>query len=95
MMQRNEKIFIAVLTLVYLLCSFRYYPGRPVESIYSTLEHFFRVSPFNVGITLLLTGLFQKLSGDRLSWDRVLRIFLTIGITTEFLFGLNDYLTRG
>lgn len=82
------------MALVYLMCSLRYFPGRPGDSLVATLTQLLTVAPFSVGATILVAALFRKLTGERLPWSSVVRIFLTIGIVIEFFYGLHDYLGR-
>jgi len=88
----KEKITLVLLAAVYLLCAFRYYPGRLQESLLETASHFLVAAPFTVGATILIVAVLQRLGDGRLPWDRMLRIFLGLGITFEFFFGLYHYL---
>ena len=88
----KERCTLVLLTLVYLLCVVRYYPGRLQDSLLATAEHLLTVAPFSIGATILIVSVLQRLGEGRLPWDRVARVFLGLGITFEFFFGLYHYL---
>ena len=88
----KEKITLFVLLLTYLLCSIRYFPGQWQHSLLATLRQMLVVAPIAVGMTLIAVSFFQRLAGEKLPGERVLRIFLMLGIIGEFFFGLADYL---
>lgn len=91
----KRYLALFVLFLVYLLCALRYYPGRPLDTFWATLEHLLASVPFSLGGTLLFVPLFTKTAGCRPPMNVVVRLFLTIGICIEFFFGLYHYLATG
>jgi len=92
MKQLQEKAALLVMAAVYLLCVVRYFPGRLRESLAETGMHLLTAAPVAVGGTILIVSVLQRMGDGRLPWDRVLRIFLTLGIIFEFFFGLYHYL---
>jgi len=94
MKKTGEIVSLLILIVVYALLSFRYFPDQPAETFYATLMHLLSTIPFVLGITFIVSVLFQKLAKERLPWERVLRIFLGISIFVEFIYGLYDYLSR-
>ena len=92
MAKTREILSLTVLTAVYLLCSTRYFPGRPADSVLATLTELLTVAPFLLGGTLIGRSLFHRLSGEQLPWSKLLRIYLTLGLTVEFFLGLYHYL---
>jgi hypothetical protein len=86
--------FVLLLAL-YLLASFRYFPGRPLDSLQATGLHIIRSAPFTVGLTLITISMVQRMAKERLPWPRILRFFLTISLFYEFLFALYHYLGKG
>ena len=82
-----------MLTAFYLLCSLRYYPGQAARTLLETALQILTIAPLPAGATMLLVGFLQKSAGERMPWDRVARIYLTLGVIIEFFFGLYDYLT--
>lgn len=76
---------------VYLLFNFRYSPGSAAESIKSTLIQLLLTSPFVAGLTILVVTFMQRSTGERLPWDRIIRIYCTLGIIIGFFYALNEY----
>ncbi|MEW6595528.1 MAG: inner-membrane translocator [Thermodesulfobacteriota bacterium] len=92
-MDNARRIFGFVLLLaLYLLASYRYFPGRPLDSLAATGLHLLRSAPFTVGLTLVTISLVQRLAREKLPWPRRFRFFLTISLCYEFLFALYHYL---
>jgi len=88
----REKISLAILALVYLLCSLRYFPGRPTESLVETATQLLTVAPFLIGAVLLYNSFYRRHSGRRASLPTMLRLALSLGIIIEFFIGLYHYL---
>lgn len=87
----RERISLAILIVVYLLASVRYFPGRAMHSMVETLIHVLSVAPINLGATLLIVAVLQRLVKERLPFSRTLRIFLVVTICLEFILGLAHY----
>jgi hypothetical protein len=87
----REKFSLAVLAVVYLLASIRYFPGRPLHSVVETLTHVLSVAPITLGATLLIVAVLQRLVKERLPLDRSIRIFLVAAICLEFILGLAHF----
>jgi len=92
MKKLQEKIGLAVMTAVYLLCVTRYIPDQLLYSLKATGSHLLVAAPVAVGGTILIVSVLQRMGDGRLPWDRVLRIYLTFGIIFELFFGLYHYL---
>jgi hypothetical protein len=91
-MQRiREHISLAILIVVYLLASVRYFPGRAMHSMVETLIHMLSVAPINLGATLLIVALLQYLLKERLLFSRIVRIFFVVAISLEFILGLAHF----
>jgi hypothetical protein len=88
----RETLTLSALSGVYLICSTRYFPGRPAESLLATLTELLTVAPFLVGGTLIARSLFHRFSGEHPPWSKLLRIYLTLGLTVEFFLGIYHYL---
>jgi len=88
----RENLTLLLLALFYLLCSTRYFPGRPAESLLATARQVLTLAPFLVGGTLLARTLFHRFTGEYLGWSRLARIYLTLGLIGEFFLGLYHYL---
>lgn len=89
----KEKGSLVVLVLVYLLMSLRYFPGNLLKTGVETLIEVFTVAPLAGGATLLLVTFLQRTSGEKVPWDRSLRLYLTVALMCEFVFGLYHYLS--
>ncbi|HSR36231.1 MAG TPA: hypothetical protein VLL73_03540, partial [Desulfurivibrionaceae bacterium] len=60
----------ALLLALYLLASFRYFPGRPLDSLAATGVHLLRSVPFTVGLTLVVVSMMQRMAKEPLPWAR-------------------------
>lgn len=87
----REQISLAILVVVYLLASVRYFPGRAMHSLVETLIHVLSVAPINLGATLLIVAVLQRLVKERLPFSRTARFFLVVAICLEFILGLAHY----
>ncbi len=92
-MQKKLKgsISLGITTLVYVIVSIRYYPGNILKTLTKSIIQVASIAPITVGGTIIIVSLLQHSLGAKLPWDRTLRIFLTIGIIAEFLYGLYNY----
>lgn len=88
-------MILAFLLLFYVVLSTRFFPGQPGKSLVETMIHIFAIAPINLGATLILVPFLQKAAGQRLPWDRVVRIFLSVAVCVEILVGLAVYFQRG
>jgi len=87
----REQISLAILIVVYLLASVRYFPGRAMQSMVETLIHMLSVAPINLGATLVIVAVLQRLVKERLPFARSLRLFLAVAICLEFILGLAHF----
>ena len=88
----REPLTLTVITAFYLLCSLRYFPGRPAETLLATLTELLTVAPFLLGGCLIARVTVHRLSGVVLPWPKLLRIYLTLGLIVEFFLGIYHYL---
>lgn len=93
-MKTKEKITLAVLCIIYLLVSMRYFPGRPVDTAVATLRHLLSSVPIAIGLTIFSVSILQKMVGEKLPYDRIARIYLAFGLIAEFFYALYDYTSR-
>ena len=91
MQKIREQISLAILVVVYLLASVRYFPGRVMHSLVETLIHVLSVAPINLGATLVIVAVLQRLVKERLPFSRTLRLFLVVAICLEFILGLAHF----
>jgi hypothetical protein len=87
----KENISLLLVILVYLLFNLRYTPESLPDSFKSTLIQLLTTAPFVVGLTILVVSFMQRSTGERLPWDRIIRIYCTLGIIIGFFYGLNEY----
>jgi hypothetical protein len=52
-------------------------------------------APYIAGLTILLVSVMKKMAGELLPWDRIVRIYCTIGIVIGFFFALSEYWLKG
>jgi len=91
----KKNISLTVVVIFYLLFNFRYSPESILLSVKSTMIQLLMTSPFVVGGTILIVSFLQRSSGKRLPWDRIIRIYCTLGIIIGFFYALNEYWLMG
>ena len=79
----KEKITFSLTAIVYALFHLGKMPGTG-SIVMGTLTALASTLPFEIAFTYLIVVFIRRTSGERPPWDRILRIFFTIGI----LFGL-------
>ena len=87
----KKNISLVAVIFFYLLFNFRYSPESFAFSIKSTLVQILVTSPFVIGLTILVVSFMQRSTGERLPWDRIVRIYCTLGIIIGFFYALNEY----
>lgn len=87
----KESISLGIISLVYLICSIRYYPGNIPKTLLESIMQILAVAPLTIGGTFVIVSLLQRSMGAKIPWDRILRIFLTIGIIVEFIYGIYNH----
>lgn len=93
MKKLKEKVSLALLIAVYIVLSFRYFPGNVSKTGIETLIEILSVAPLAGGATILFVSFLQRTSGEKVPWDRSLRLYLTVGVMAEFVFGVYHYLS--
>jgi hypothetical protein len=62
----------------------------------ATLWQILQTAPYVAGVTYVIIALLQYMaSGDKLPWDRRLRLFFAIGILAGLLLGIYEYAGLG
>lgn len=87
----KEKISLGLIAVVYLLFNVRYAPGRLADSLSATGMQLLTTAPYVLGLTFVLVTFIQRVTEEKLPWDRWFRIYFTIGIIIGFLYALSDY----
>lgn len=90
----REKVTFILTALFYLLCHLRLGPNLETVTV-GTLYQMLLTMPYALGGTLVAQLVLAKLGGVRiLPWDRLLRIFFTVGICFAFFLGLYEHGTK-
>jgi hypothetical protein len=91
----QEKITFAFAALLYLLFHLR--GGADAgEMLAGTVAQLLITLPYCIGFTFVAARIIQYLHhGKKLRWDRIARIFFTIGIFFGFFFALYEYAGQG
>ncbi len=91
----RDKIVVTLTALAYFLFHLRM--GNDAEAIITgTVEQMLVTAPYALGFTYIIAVMFRRISGSGWPpWDRLLRIFFTIGIVFAFFFALYEYAGQG
>lgn len=95
MNERKKWLSLSLLGGVYLLCSLRYFPGNVWKTAVETALQLVTIAPLPGGATLVLVNFLQRSAGQKMPWDRMVRIYLTLGLMIEILIGAYVYLGQG
>ena len=91
-MKEIKKIVpLLVMAGVYVVFSLRYFPGNAMKTALETVLQIVSLAPLPGGATILLVTFLQRSAGQKMPWDRIARIYLTLGIMLEILLGFYDY----
>ncbi|HHD56912.1 MAG TPA: hypothetical protein ENK89_04450 [Desulfobulbaceae bacterium] len=86
----REKLTFILTALAYLLFHIRTGPDLATIAT-GTFMQMMTTLPYAVGFTYVLVVILRHLGGATPPWDRILRIFFTIGILFAFFFALYEY----
>lgn len=95
MKRLSETVVTGILAGIYLLLSVRYFPEDAFRTILETFRHIAGAAPFMLGLTLCIILMVKRLAGQQPARVFVCRLFLTLGILMEFLYGLQAFLAKG
>jgi hypothetical protein len=88
----KEKITFVLTALAYILFHLALLPGQGGGyriDPYGTVMALSNTLPFEIGLTYLIIVFIRRITGgDRPPWDRILRIFFTIGIIFGLIYNL-------
>ncbi|MCK5232680.1 MAG: hypothetical protein KAR13_20570 [Desulfobulbaceae bacterium] len=94
-MKIRERITLILLIIALaLFCPVRYHPGQLSLTIVETLNEVLPLASIVTGATICIVYFVQKVIGERLPWDRILRIFLGIGVSLELFYALYHFLSQ-
>jgi hypothetical protein len=94
-MSLKHQLSLIGLAAVYILFNLRYMPNQISRSLLETVVQLVTSAPIPVGLTILVVSFLTRMHGERVPWDRVVRMYFTFGIITGFLLALNEYWERG
>lgn len=87
----KEKFTFYLSAIIYLLFNLRLASSLQ-ESITATLWQLVQTVPYVAGVTWVLISFFQYMAnGQKMPWDRRLRLFFAIGIMAGLFFGIWEY----
>ena len=95
MKEMKNLLSLLFLAGVYLACSMRYFPGNILKTAMETVLQIVTIAPLPGGATLVLVNFLQRSAGQKMPWDRMVRIYLTLGVMVEILIGVHNYLGQG
>jgi hypothetical protein len=86
----REKLTLAVIAIIYLLFHLRLGPAA-TDIITGTAMQLLTTAPYSIGFTWILVLILRFLhKGKQPAWDRIARIFFTLGILFAFYFALYE-----
>ena len=86
----REKITFILTALAYMVFHIR--TGPDLATVASgTFLQMMTTLPYAVGFTYIFMVIIRHLTGQQMPWDRILRLFFTIGILFAFFFALYEY----
>ncbi len=86
-MNTKDKISLGLLIGFYgllMLVNVRYFPGDLSRTLIATASNVLTLGSAAMAMTLIVASTMQKVVGQRLPWDRVLRFYLLFGIIIWF-----------
>jgi hypothetical protein len=88
----RDKITFYVSGCLYLLVNISV-TATPMGSIKATLWQLLQTAPFIIGITWLIVIFLQYMAnGQKMPWDRRIRLFFAVGIMFGLLNGIYGYI---
>ncbi len=91
----REKVTFILSGLLYLLFNLRL-GATPVDSFKATGMQLLQTVPFIAGITWLVVAFIQYMAnGQKMPWDRRVRLFFAIGIMAGLFYGIYEYAGAG
>ncbi|HBI15113.1 MAG TPA: hypothetical protein DDY20_06310 [Desulfobulbaceae bacterium] len=82
-----EKITFILTGMVYVLFHLGKAPGNGSLAV-GTVMALLNTLPYEIAITYLIVVFIRRTTGQRPPWDRILRIFFTVGIIFGLIYGL-------
>lgn len=87
----KEKITFYLSGVLYLLFNLRV-GATALESLKATFWQLLQTAPFVIGITWMIVVFLQYMAnGQKMPWDRRIRIFFALGIMAGLMYGIYEY----
>jgi len=87
----KEKITLYLSGLLYLLFNLRL-GATAWQSLKATLWQLAQTMPFIIGLTWMIVAFLQYMAnGQKMPWERRLRIFFFLGIMAGLFYGIYEY----
>jgi hypothetical protein len=91
MQSLKGKITFFISAVLYLLFNLRVGVDG-AATVKATLWQIVQTAPYVAGLTYVLIALLQYMAdGDKVPWDRRLRMFFAIGILAGLVYGIYEY----
>lgn len=91
----QEKLTFILTAAAYVLFHLRLGTDA-VATLMGTGYQVLLTAPYALGFTYIVAVVFRRLSGKGwLPWDRLLRVFFTVGILFAFFFAVYEYASQG
>ncbi len=91
MQNLKEKVSFYLSAAVYLLFNLRL-GADALATVKATFWQIVQTAPYVAGITYVIIALLQYMAdGEKLPWDRRLRLFFTLGIMAGLFYGIYEY----
>jgi len=85
------KVSFYLSAVIYILFNLRLGTDA-VSTIKATLWQLVQTAPYVAGVTYVLIALLQYMAdGEKLPWDRRLRLFFALGIMAGLIYGIYEY----
>ena len=87
----KEKVSFYLSAVVYLLFNLRL-GADALATVKATFWQIIQTAPYVAGITYVIIALLQYMAdGEKLPWDRKLRLFFALGIMAGLFYGIYEY----
>jgi hypothetical protein len=89
------KVSFYLSAVVYLLFNLRLGTDG-LTTLKATCWQIIQTAPYVAGVTYVFIALLQYMAdGEKLPWDRRLRLFFTLGILAGLVYGIYEYAGQG
>ncbi|MGB3210191.1 MAG: hypothetical protein WBB19_05755 [Desulforhopalus sp.] len=89
------KVSLYLSAVLYVLFNLRL-GADSITTLKATLWQILQTAPYVAGITYVLIALLQYMAdGEKLPWDRRLRLFFALGIMAGLIYGIYEYAGTG